>query len=515
MQTALRRAGEERGVALILALVTMFVLSGAVTVVIFISSSSARSTNRSSAAQNAYSYAEAGIASAMSVLHGTKSDGTPVDSTDATVLPAPPPSASAQRDDYPAGCTTNCTGYVLWGGTLDTTTAQWTISAWAYVNNPTGPGTGAVVRKLTAVSQVQPSLVQQVNNHVWNYIYSWRTSTPTSCDVSLNNNVSVAAPLYVEGNLCLTNNTHITETANTPPTPTMVVVKGKTQFSNNTSIGYSSAKITEAHLAGGCGSSLTNVHTCNPNSPTKDPIYAKTFDTSATAVTPPTADYSYWYTNANPGPKHPCGTGSSGGPTWDNDTTLDLNTNGSAGTLNLTPGSNYTCYGYNASGYKVGELSWNATTKTLTISGAIFFDGNVSVSNGGVNLYTGIGTLYATGYFSLNGAMCGARNSTNSDCDFTNWNPNTTMMIIVAHGDNGSGDSVAFSNNARYQGGLYCQNTIQFNNNAVVEGPVMAGYLSFSNNVSARPFPIITSLPLGTPGNPNVYADAQPPVQSG
>jgi hypothetical protein len=514
MQKALRRATDERGVALVLALIVMGVLSGAVTVVVLVSSSSGRSVNRSSAVQNAYSFAETGIANAMSVLHGTTAGGAPVDSTDSSVLPAPPPSASAHRDDYPSGCTTNCLGYVLWGGTLNTATQQWTITSWGYVNNPTGPGTGAVVRKLTAVSQVQPSLVQQVNNHVWNYIYSWRTSTPTTCDVTIANNVTVSAPLYIEGNLCLSNGAHIAEQTNTPPTPTMVVVKGKTAFSPNSSIGFSNAKISEAHMVGGCGSSLTSVHACTANGGS-DPVYTRTFDNNPTTIAPPTPDYTTWYNNANPGPKHACGTGSSSAPTWDPDTTLDLNTNGNAGTLNLTPATNYTCYGFNASGNKVGELSWNAATKTLTISGAVFFDGNVTIANQAANLYTGMGTLYATGYAYLDGKMCGARTADLSNCDFSAWDPNSRMLIIVAHGNDGSGNSITFDNNARYQGGLYCQNTISFQNNSTVEGPVMAGYLNFVNNVVAKPFPVITALPLGTPGNPNVYADAQPPVQSG
>lgn len=513
MRRLLRLLSRERGFALPFAVGAMTVLSASVVTVIVVATSSGRTVNVSNQRQSAYTLAEAGMASAMAALHANDASGNPVDALNSSTLPPPPPDANAHRDDYPSGCTTNCIGYVLWGGTLDMTAQAWTIKSWGYVNNPTGGS--ALVRKMSGVSFVQPSLVQTVNNHVWNYMYSWRTSNSTTCDVTVSNNVVVSSPLYVEGNLCLSNNAKVTEVANTPPTPTLVVVKGKTAFSPGSSIGVSGGTIQEAHLAGGCGSSLSTVHTCNPASPTSDPIHARTFDTTPTAITPPTPDYTTWYNNANPGPKHPCGAGSSGGPTWDNDSTQDLTTNGSAGTLNLTPTTNYTCYGFNASGSKVGELSWNASSKTLTVSGAMYFDGNVSVSNGAVNLYQGFGTLYATGYFQLNGQLCGARLADLSGCDYSQWDPNTNMLIVVAHGGDVQNNSVVFSNNSRFQGGVYCQNVVNFSNNSVIEGPVMAGYLTFTNNVTAKPFPVITKLPLGTPGNPNVYADAQAPVVSG
>ena len=33
-----------------------------------------------------------------------------------------------------------------------------------------------------------------------------------------------------------------------------------------------------------------------------------------------------------------------------------------------------------------------------------------------------------------------------------------------------------------------------------------------TNNMTAKPFPIITTVPIGTPGNPNVHAQPQPPT---
>ena len=491
----MRRLRGEDGMALVLSLIVMAALAGGLTTVIIAGSSSGRTSVRASADQQAYNYAEAGVNSAMAALHASG-----VNALDDDVLPPPPPDAGAHRDDY-------ANGYALWGGTFDPNLKTWTITSVGYAHNRSSVGMPDRARTLHATSVVQPSLTQPVNNAVWNYIYAWRTGGPNACDVDILNNVTVSAPIYVEGNLCMKNNARVTETSNSPPTPANIVVKGKVQFSPGTSLGLSNAKISEAHL-NTCGTSLTTQHNCT----TTDPVYARVYDRIPPGVAPPIPDYTGYYANASPGPSHPCDAATAvNPPTWDNDGTLDLATNGSAGTFDLTPITSYTCKTSN------GELSWNASTKTLTARGAIYFDGNIAVTNGDLNEYDGQATFYATGTFSLNGQMCGERNAAKTDCDFaaSGWDPNTDLLIVVAHGNDGYGNSVTFFNNARWQGGIYCQNTLNFSNNAVVEGPVLAGYVTFTNNVSATPFPVISNVPLGAPGNPNVYADPQPPVVTG
>jgi hypothetical protein len=158
-----------------------------------------------------------------------------------------------------------------------------------------------------------------------------------------------------------------------------------------------------------------------------------------------------------------------------------------------------------------GELSWNATTHTMTVKGVVYIDGNVSIGDGDVDEYNGQATLYASGYVTVTGTMCGKRTVDNSACDFANWNPNTEMWILAAHGDDGSGYSVVFPNNAVWEGGIYSTNSINLSNNGTIEGPVIGGSAVFSNNVTVKPFPVITTVPLGAPGNPNVYAQPNPP----
>ena len=105
-----------------------------------------------------------------------------------------------------------------------------------------------------------------------------------------------------------------------------------------------------------------------------------------------------------------------------------------------------------------GELSWNATTKTLTVNGTIMIDGSAKVSNSAMNSYNGLATLYLSGTLRLTGSLCGKVASSGTACDATGWNPNNEMLMIVANGNGGQvnpGDSIFMDNNNSYQGGLY------------------------------------------------------------
>ena len=43
--------------------------------------------------------------------------------------------------------------------------------------------------------------------------------------------------------------------------------------------------------------------------------------------------------------------------------------------------------------YPVGEISWNATTRMLTVYGTIYLDGSAYVGNGLLNQYNGVATI--------------------------------------------------------------------------------------------------------------------------
>jgi hypothetical protein len=304
--------------------------------------------------------------------------------------------------------------------------------------------------------------------------------------------------------------------------PVSAVVKGNIGFANQSSIGISSSNtITGLYVGGQCGSSsLSSLHTCTTGGGSNDSIYVGTGGLNHTtpSVSAPVVNWvtDGWYANASPGPDHPCSNIVGTPPSFESttrgapyDTQQDISgtyPNGSLPTTqNLTPATSYTCQ----TGY--GELSWNATTHTMTVAGVIYIDGNVSIGDGSVDDYNGQATLYASGYITVTGSMCGKRTADGTACDFSNWNPNTEMWILAAHGNNGSGYSVVFPNNSIWEGGIYATNAINMLNNASIEGPIIGGSVAFNQNISLKPFPIITTVPEGAPGNPNVYAQPNPP----
>jgi hypothetical protein len=159
-----------------------------------------------------------------------------------------------------------------------------------------------------------------------------------------------------------------------------------------------------------------------------------------------------------------------------------------------------------------GEIAWNATTKTLTVSGTIFIDGSAKISNGAVNTYNGYGTLYLSGTFRVTGSLCAAVSG--SDCNFAGWNPDADLLMIVANGSGGQvngGDSIQVDNNYSWQGGLYGTNAVEFGNNVSVDGPIVGSQILLSNNLTTNAFPNISVVPVGMPSNQNVYAQPNPP----
>jgi hypothetical protein len=160
----------------------------------------------------------------------------------------------------------------------------------------------------------------------------------------------------------------------------------------------------------------------------------------------------------------------------------------------------------------IGELSWNATTKTLTVSGTIMIDGSAKVSNNAMNGYNGQATLYLSGTLRLTGSLCGKVSG--SVCDTAGWIPDYEMLMIVANGSGGqvnSGDSIFMDNNNSYQGGLYGVNAVEFGNNASVDGPIVGSQIILANNLTTNSFPTISEVPSGMPSNMNVFAQPNPP----
>jgi len=303
---------DEDGIALVLSLIVMAALAAGLTTVIIAGTSSGSTAVRASADQQAYNYAEAGVNSAMAALHAAN-----VNALDDTVLPPPPPDAGAHRDDYDDG-------YVLWGGTFDSSTQSWHITSVGYAHNRSSVGMADRSRTLTATTVVQPSLTQPVNNAVWNYIY---VDDPTFT-TTLGNSVDINIPFYSQGNMRLSNSAQVSGYA--------LQVKGTVDLLNSSHIGEAGAKVHEAHIAGGCRLDLSGPYVKPCSSAQR--VYADISDSVTTDFTKPPVDLANWYANAMPGPRHGCTTGSFPGG-FDN----DLLGNKARAPVDLMPASSYDC----------------------------------------------------------------------------------------------------------------------------------------------------------------------------
>jgi hypothetical protein len=489
-----RRLSAQAGFALVLSIGSLSILTmGGMSVVVF-TTSNAGTASHSRSDEFAFSLSEAGLNNALAVL------GNPANNAlDPDTLPSTEATASSMQYEG---------GTAKWWGVLDLTTAVWTVHALGLYDNPTGKSAAKIRRTLTAKVPVTPVAPQDLapNNQAWQYMFATRTGN--ECDMTLNNHVSGSSRLYANGNLCINNNADYLGEA--------LIVKGNLFVGNGSDVGspLSLATRVETHVGGAAGCRYHNGSWHNPCTDA-DHVYGKKDPPDWVAgvnhipptIAAPTVDLPGWYDHAVPGPAQGCGVSAGTTPVFDNDYP---NRNTSVPSLfDLTPASSsYTCR-VGAADNPIGELSWNHLTKTLTVRGVIFIDGNVTTT-GSVNRYTGQATLYVSGTFTVDGSLCGG--IALGTCDFASWNPNTTMLTVVADGNGGVEPySVSFGNSARFQGALYATSAIYLGTWAKSDGPMVGSTIVLSNHVATDPFPFITTVPPGMPGNPNVYAQPNSP----
>jgi len=491
------------GITLVMAVGILGVLTVSGTTLIYYSSTNARSVSYSTANASAYDLAESGINEMMSIL--SKPDNNALN--------------KYLLGEQTNGTVTHTThtyqgGTVEWYGTLAqsvTGSSTWSLTSIGKVANPTGASVSQVTRTLTAKVPVVPTYTQPLNNPAWNFIYS--RGTGQTCDMTIQQSVVVQSPLYVAGNLCLTNTASVTSGP--------LVVQGSLTMSQSANFaGTSTTPLNQLNVRNGCKWKNNALHNpCQQGAGASgfDNVWATLIGNNPPISPAPTADFDAWYLNSNPGPYYPCLTTTGTPPLFDNDqgsaaTPSAAKRNNSLPTVqDLTPSTSYTCKSSN------GELSWNASTKVLTANGTIFIDGSAQIQNGAVNTYTGSATIYISGTLLIkNSSMCQA--VANGQCTTSGWNPAQRMLVFVVNG-NGSGgapqsqvsggDSVQLVS-AYAQGALYATNAIDLGTTSQFDGPLDGSTVMLGQSTSSF-FPGFTFVPAGMPGNPEVYAQPQPP----
>ena len=455
-----KRLTGEVGLALPLALSTMFVLGATTTTVLGYTTSNAGSAARSNADVKALALAEAGLNYAFATLYGSS---TPT-------MPSAVPSRTVTLEG----------GDATYYGTLSGST--WTLVGVGTVHGPT-VGSADVVRSTSGRATLGTAQHGASNNAVWNYVYADAT---TGC-TSLSNSVVVNVPLYVRGNLCLSNTASVTGY--------QLQVGGNLTLTNSATIGTAGSPIHDAHIGGSCSVNGV-VGSCGPMTR----VYAEEpVDHSPAGLTKPPLDLADWYRDSQPGPMHACTTGSFPGG-FDNDALL----NHSRGTVNLAPSTAYDCEVRDGAGTLIGRIAWSPSTQILTIAGTIFFDGDISFANNTNVLYQGRGTIYTSGVLSMSNqtTICGV-----VGCG-DDWDTSQNLLAFVAGGLSGTGGSTAstsisIGNYSTVQGAFYAATDYIESNNSTVWGPIIARQVYLANSTSNHYVPIGTLMP----GMPATYED--------
>lgn len=280
-------------------------------------------------------------------------------------------------------------------------------------------------------------------------------------------------------------------------------------------IGTSITPVAEVNVNGTCSYNGLTPHTpCT----TADNVYTASATAVGKNLAMPTVDFTYWWANAKPGPKHFCTNVNPGLATnfFDTDANSTSAPNHSIpGNGEMTPtGSDYTCQVVE-NGVLMGELSWNHSTHVLKISGTSFIDGNFRFDDDGqVVHYQGRGDIYSGGHDEIDEVVC-AGGSGSGTCigDMTSWDPSQNLLVLLSMEDNEydqgssscSPSGTATCPNGHYtagfQGVLYSTADCLIHQNFQDAGPVICNTITLPGDVSGWPtyfpYPVLTNLTDG------------------
>jgi hypothetical protein len=358
--------------ALVMAIGITTVLGIVGTTALAYSTSDAQQSNQSRSRQSAFSLAESGINNLMSILNLP---------TNNALDPETLPKCTTNEKKYtdPAATRTSTStwlhgtfagGSVDYCGTLVRSSALWYVTSLGSAQNPNRGG-GMVTRTLEATVTVTPLLTQPLNNPVWDYLYAGHTGS--TCDQTLNNNISGSSRMYVAGNLCLSPNVVLTQS--------QVIVGGNLDIANNAAVGASTSMSTrvETYVGGNCRYGGVTWVACSGNQDANHIYsYVKQADGTtpvgvnhtAPVIAPPVADFGSWYENAIPGPSQTCTTSSGSPPTFD--TNYPSRDNSVTSAVDLTPSSSYFCRVGPGASTTLANAMTSAQT-TLTVASATGF----------------------------------------------------------------------------------------------------------------------------------------------
>jgi Tfp pilus assembly protein PilX len=473
---------DERGVALVMALIIMAALAGTTAALVIPGAVNQRNSLKSGDARQAFALAEAALAYGEGSVYGA-----------GTTFKSPITGTATSPNVIP---TQAGGGTGTWYATVAPDGITWTIY---------GDGTVDGVKREVHAQATDPSQTTVTDSGVWNYVYA--DNANTGCATTLTASITISVPVLIRGDFCIGGSLNFTGA--------QLQVGGNLSVTGSAKIGASTKKITSLQV----GLTSSSTSTCNSVTPgtgacdgSHSPIYATTVSKGLTVTPqmPCIGQPSSWDSQcADPPGTSPAvlnGTWyklhayynaqasltKSGCPTnlLDNDTTLNNSDTSISSVMFGT--TDYDC--------KVGtnEIKWNHTTKILYVSGTLYFDGSLALS--GTIVYTGQASIYFTGGVSMgnNSSFCGIASCT------TSWNPDLNGIIFIAGcWSNSTGSTltttgcVNLSGGATAQFGVYCTTDYATAGNSSNMGPVLANTLSLGGTAASLiPF---HNMPPGTP----------------
>ena len=373
MRNRIQLLRDEQGIALVLAVLVLAVISVSAASVIVYTNSGQKSAFSNKARQSAYTLAQGAISNALAQLttHYYDGSGQPTDNS-SSGSSGWAPSGSQQAPSSSAACTSS-SSCMTWSSTFDSTgpftgTEQAVYHITGVGTTPNPSGTGQLSRTITVEVPVnrEPAVVSAPS--IWKAVYSGYGPT-SNCDMTWGQGVSFSSPVYVKGNLCINQHAGISN-------PGTLVVGGWVDTGQKGSIGSAASPLSSLTIVGACDGTHAQTPAC-----------ALTYDAAGHYY----SDGNSIYTSAqvaNSASFPPA-------PTVDWASIIAQNTGWSctggksltAATFSLT-GSAYTCT------TPSGSLSWDGS-QHLAISGNVYASGDLSV--GGDIQYSGIGNLFVGG----------------------------------------------------------------------------------------------------------------------
>lgn len=462
---------EEDGIALVLALAAIMVLAITTTGVIV-----AGTTNESTAfvslkERSAFAAAQEALAYGKGVVYGSACAST---------------SCSRTWTDPNSATVTYTACY--WTGSACSSSPQTT---WHVV------GTGIVSSLTRTVSvNIGSSSTTTTQSPLWNYLYEDNTSP--SC---LGGSITISMSILTRGDFCIGGSVRISGAS------TRVEIGGVfTASSAAATVGSASGgNVAALEIAGTPSSTACNIHgtiqapgtgTCASG---QGWVYANTVGTTlSTTPVKPSVNFASAYATQAAGSQSGCTVG--GKNLLDDDSTMNLSNTTNINSV-LLGSTAYDCVVTSALG--TNEIKWTPPS-TLYVSGELFLDGTINIPNNTVVYYSGLGSLYLTGGFTMGGnntKFCGITNCTAS------WNTANNVVVLVADcWANSTGSTLIIGmspacvdvGNASAQFAAWVNTTYSVQA-GVNMGPVICDTFNLGGNAGAiQP---ILGFPVGTPGS--------------